>query len=448
MNTNRSVTGSRNVRTLVAMAIVAASIPATAFAQSFPELDAARTAAQASPTDAEAQARLGDALLEARDIAGARAAFEAALRARANWVRALWGLARTRMAEGNYEESRSACQKVIHAAGQASADGHVCMGQAYLVWRRSSLAIEEFDKALEADPSNAQALCGIGDAHARANEIDAAIASYRDAVSKDGSLVEARVGLATMLERNGDTAGAVEQLNAALSARSWSADVHYNLGRLLTDANAAVEHLAQAVAIRPAFTDAQLEYGRRLSAVGRYADAVAPLRAALAALPNVGQVKELLGIALWKTGALDEAETLLRGAVQAVSNSARANEALGEVLIALNKTDDGLGFLETASNLDRSNVGIQYRMAELLHAAGRDTLATGWLDKAIGIRATFSLAHQLYADILFGQNRYAEAMVHYQAAVAGDGQGIDAARCSQRIGQIQAGIQPPSIEDD
>ncbi|NMC70181.1 MAG: tetratricopeptide repeat protein [Myxococcales bacterium] len=417
---------------VVAMAVLAA---APASAQQFDELTQARAAVAASPTDAAAQFRLGEALLEARDLPGARTAFETALRHRSNWVDALWGLARVKMAQGEYEASRDACRRVISAAGDSAPEGHVCMGQAYLVWRRSSLAIDSFNKALAVDADNAGALCGLGDAHARANELEQAIESYRKAIAADANLLPARLGLATMLERKGDTTGAVAELQAALQIRPWSADAHYHLGRLGTG-DEAIGHLAQAVAIRPSFTDAQLEYGRKLSAAGRWSEALAPLQAAFAQLPNVGQVNELLGIALWKTGNLAEAETRLRAAIQGVPNSSRAHEGLGEVLVASNRIDDGLAELEIAANLDSGNYEILLRIATVLRGQGRNTKALGFLDKALSLRSNLSRAEVLYGDILFEQGRYADARTRYQAALNGDGVGLDRAYVQGRLQQI------------
>jgi tetratricopeptide (TPR) repeat protein len=435
MMTVRHFGGSRRVSALAAA--IGLTVASSATAQDFEELRAARAAVAANARDADAQYRLGQALIEAQDLGGARAAFEAAVRARAGWTEALWGAARTRMAEGNYDESRNACRRLIQAAGADAAIGHVCMGQAYLVWRRSSLAVEEFDKAIVAEAGNAAAHAGLGDAHARANEIDRAIAEYRRAVELDGSLVEARIGLAVMLERNGDKPGAVEQLRAAVSARAWSAEARYHLGRLVESDAEALEHLALAVAIRPPYTDAQIEYGRRLSSAGRWADAVAPLRTAVQQRSNVGTIHELLGIALWKTGQLAEAETSLRTAVQGVPNSPRGNEALGEVIVALGRVEEGLAFLETAANLDSRNFEIPLRIAGILHDNGRDTLATGFLDRALRIRPDLSRANALYADILFGQGRYAESRGYYEKALAGDGAGIDAARIRTQLGQLE-----------
>ncbi len=436
--TTRAMSGPAKALWIVLAASLAILVAVPAAAQSFDELTQARAAVASTPTDAASQLRLGNALVEARDLAAAKSAFEAALRAKPDWVDALWGLARIRMAEGNYEESRNACRKVISAAGQAAAPGHVCMGQAYLVWRRSSLAIEEFDKALAAEADNAGANCGIGDAHARANELDQAIESYRKAIAADPNLLEAHLGLATVLERKGDKAGAIAELETAVSVRSWSADAHYNLGRLLDDAAKAIEHLAQAVAIRPSFTDAQLEYGKRLAAAGRWSEALAPLRIAAAQLPNVALVNETLGIALWKNGELAEAETRLRAALEGVPNSARANEALGEVLIAGGRIDDGLRFLEMTANLETTNFNLAYRIAEVLRGQARNTLATGWLEKALKIKPDLSKALSMYGDILFEQGRYAESRPYYERALAGDGQGLDRTRVQGRIDQLRS----------
>ncbi|MBI5500281.1 MAG: tetratricopeptide repeat protein [Deltaproteobacteria bacterium] len=420
---------------LAFLLVLAATAPAAA--QGFDELTAAREAVSAAPTDAAAQLRLGNALLEARDFSGAKSAFEAALRQHADWVDALWGLARIKMAEGNYEDSQTACRRVISAAGNSAAEGHVCMGQAYLVWRRSSLAIEEFNKALEADADNAAALSGLGDAQARANQLDAAVEQYRKAIAADANLLEAHLGLANVLERKGDSAGAIAELRTAVGIRAWSADARYNLGRLLSDTNEAITHLALAVAIRPSFTDAQMEYGKKLAAAGRWSEALAPLRVASSQLPNVGAVNELLGIALWKNGELAEAETKLRAALVGVPNSPRANEALGEVLVASGRIEDGLASLETAANLEQSNHALALRIATVLRGQGRNTLATGWLDKALALKANLSAAHEMYGDILFEQGRYAEARPHYESALSGDGVGIDRARVQGRIEQLR-----------
>ncbi|MBN1771804.1 MAG: tetratricopeptide repeat protein [Deltaproteobacteria bacterium] len=418
---------------ILALGVGLAAAPASA--QQFDELTQARAGVAAAATDAAAQYRLGEALLEARDFAGAKTAFETALRHRSNWVDALWGLARVKMAQGEYEASRDACRRVISAAGDSAPEGHVCMGQAYMVWRRSSLAIEEFNKALAVDDDNAGALCGLGDAHARANELDQAVESYRKAVAADANLLEARLGLATMLERKGDLAGAQAELKAALQIRPWSADAHYNLGRLGSGAE-ALDHLAQAVAIRPSFTDAQLEYGRKLAAAGRWSDALAPLQAAFGQLPNVGQVNELLGIALWKTGDLAGAETRLRAAIEGVPNSSRAHEGLGEVLVASNRVDDGLAELEIAANLDSTNVELLLRIAVVLRGQGRNTKATGFLDKALSLKADLSRAEVMYGDILFEAGRYADARTRYQNALNGDGVGLDRNHVQGRLQQL------------
>lgn len=419
-------------------AVVALSAAAPSAAQTFDELTQARNAVAAAATDSAAQLRLGNALLEARDFSGAKGAFEAALRAQPDWVDALWGLARVKMAQGDYEESRNACRRVVNEAGQSAPEGHVCMGQAYLVWRRSSLAIEEFDKALAADPDNAGANCGIGDAHARANELDLAIESYRAALAADPNLLEAHLGLAAMLERKGDSAGAIAELRTALGVRVWSADAHYNLGRLLTNLDEAIAQLAEAVAIRPSFTEAQMEYGKKLAAAGRWSEALGPLQLAAQQLPNVALINEVLGIALWKNGQLADAETKLRAAIQGVPNSFRANEALGEVLVAGGHIEDGLPYLETAANLDSTNANVALRIAQVLRGQGRNTLATGWLDKALRIKADFSAAHVLYGDILFDQGRFSEARPHYESALSGDGAGIDRAQVEGRLAQLPA----------
>ena len=342
----------RTVGALALLTILATAAPAAA--QSFDELTAAREAVAASATDAAAQLRLGNALLEARDLSGAKSAFDAALRARADWVDALWGLARVKMAEGNYEDSQTACRRVVSAAGRDAAEGHVCMGQAFLVWRRSSLATEEFNKALEVDTDNAQALCGLGDAQARANQLGAAVENYRKAIAADAGLLEAHLGLANVLERKSDTAGAIAELRTALGLRSESADANYNLGRLVSGVNEAIPLLTRAVAIRPSFTDAQMEYGKKLAAAGRWSEALAPLRLAAAQLPNVGLVNELLGIALWKNGELAGRGNEAAGRARRRAELPRANEALGEVLVATGRIEDGLASLEIAANLGRA----------------------------------------------------------------------------------------------
>ena len=127
----------------------------------------------------------------------------------------------------------------------------------------------------------------------------------------------------------------------------------------------------------------------------------------------------------------------LRAALQGVPNSRRANEALGEVLVATGRIEDGLASLEIAANLEQTNHALALRIAEVLRTQGRNTLATGWLDKALRVKATLSAAHQMYGDILFEQGRYSEARPHYESALSGDGVGLDRARVESRIEQLR-----------
>ena len=78
-------------------------------------------------------------------------------------------------------------------------------------------AVQWLSKAVAAAPGDARAHYALGLTHEARRDMGAAVASYREAVRRDGTLVDARLTLADALAAMGEHEGAIAELDALLA---------------------------------------------------------------------------------------------------------------------------------------------------------------------------------------------------------------------------------------
>ena len=212
-------------------------------------LPALRQAAKNAPSDAAAQTALGRALIEAGRLKEAEAPLRAASKLAQGSVESLYELARVQFATGDYKRSRKACNE-LSAKDANHVLSHVCQARALLVWRRASRAFEFLDKAIAAQPGNAEAQLALADAKRLQGEFAAAIDAYQKLIASAPS-ADAYLGLALVHAVQNRNAEAVAALEKAYALDNDDPDVLYELGRRISGAR-AVELLRKALAGRPA----------------------------------------------------------------------------------------------------------------------------------------------------------------------------------------------------
>jgi len=107
-------------------------------------------------------------------------------------------------------------------------------------------ARDAYRRAIELEPTHADAHTNLGRLLHEAGELDAAEAHYRQALVTDARDVTACFNLAVVLEDRGRTEGAIAAYQRVLTIDPRYADAHYNLARLYEQIGrgvAAVRHL-------------------------------------------------------------------------------------------------------------------------------------------------------------------------------------------------------------
>lgn len=209
----------------------------------------------------------------------------------------------------------------------------------------------------------------LGTAQHRNGDLDAAIATFRKALSKDRESVDLHYNFANALrdaDRNGDAA---RHYREAIRLEPDFADAHYNLA--LVDAregrfDAAIEGYRKSLNLSPdePQPDAHLGMSRALIMQFRYREAEAAAREALALDPDLMQAHSNLAQTLQAQGRLAEAEEAMRHAIALAPENATLYANLGNILQDADRVSEAEQAYRTAVEYDpdfgagHTNLGI------------------------------------------------------------------------------------------
>src|SRR5262245_32314205 len=142
---------------------------------------------------------------------------------------------------------------------------------------------------------------------------------WNQALGVTGENDVAHNNLGFLFLRRGEIDKAISEFQTALDIRSRNTQSHYSLGAALIQSNlgnalarkqlwdAAIDHLQEAIRLRPDYADAYFNLGSVLFQQGRIDQAIAQWRAALAIRPRDAEAHRNVADALRKQGKLKEA---------------------------------------------------------------------------------------------------------------------------------------------
>jgi len=207
--------------------------------------------------------------------------------------------------------------------------------------------------------------------------------------------------------RNGDAAAAIAQLESAATTAPRASEVHRLLGLAHLaneDADRGLTALRLAITLDAAYERPRIDLARALFDRGQFADAVTVLTDTLAAIPDSGRARYLLGLAYQRQGNY-------RGAMQELARAAAL-----EPLLGLNSVFQSIGAL---------------RRSQQEYDAAIDAFS-----RRIALVPNEAAAHHELAEMYFRRGRLDEALAEHTVALM-----IDPRRADSHVGVAQVHLR-------
>lgn len=294
-----------------------------------------------------------------------------------------------KLQRGDAEAARNLLEKAL-AAQPDNADALYMLGVLQHGRGRNEEAVALLSRAINSDNGVAAFHITFGAVLKEQKKLAEAEASFRRAIALDPDDAESRSGLAWLLNEAGKPAEAVEHLRHALRLAPKDADVHCNLGialRSLGRDDEAARCYRDALSLNPGHAAAGNNLGAILHAQGHVRDAIACFRRTLDKTPGYSQAWVNLGIALQAIHQTDEAESCLRRALQLNPQDFMAHSRLALILREQGRLEESKTHSERALAI-QDNLGERIRLATLLPVvAHSDNEIKAWrrhFDESVG----------------------------------------------------------------
>jgi tetratricopeptide (TPR) repeat protein len=175
---------------------------------------------------------------------------------------------------------------------------------------------------------------------------------------------------------------------------------------------------AQCLAIAP--THARTHHHAAMASVKMddWPKAIAHLRVAVAAAPQVAEGWMYLASALQHIGRIDDADRLARQALAMKAGLSGAWNTLGLVALDRGRHEEGLSHFQRALAIDPGLALARMNLGCCEHALGRDDDAIASFGAALDLDPSLAAAHYNLGALHHKRGRYADAIRHYREAVA------------------------------
>jgi tetratricopeptide (TPR) repeat protein len=359
------------------------------------------------------------------------------------------------------------------------------LGWAELQRNKLDEAIEEFQAALEMEPRDSSARFGLAQAYRRKSmldeaaealgqvesvdakfpglqlekgrlaeargNMDAAIASYRDALSqspKDAAL-KSRLGATLVL--NDQLEEGERLLREVLEAQPYSAEAEHFLGRIDLERHqldAARAHFERASRLEPNNGLYRMYVAWTALEANEMVSALRELDEALKLDPSLGDAYWLRARIRIRAGTVRDALGDLKKALELNPRRVEAWAAMAECHYQLGQTKEAIADLQKAVEARPERGYWWYRLGRLQLDEGQRQQALTSLTKAASLgdkspeqRGWLADAHRLVGDIYYAQGKRRDAVVEYGRYLElADSNAIDRADVQNKLRRIGQGL--------
>ena len=215
-------------------------------------------------------------------------------------------------------------------------------------------ALSSLARALQRNPSLAEAHNNRGGALKELNRFDEALASYDEAIRLKPEYAEAYSNRGAVLKELNRFDEALASYDKAISLKPDYAEAYSNRGIVLKELNRLDEALAsydKAISLKPEYAEAYSNRGVVLKELDRLDEALASYNKAISLKPDFAEVYSNRGVVLKELDRLDEALASYDEAIGLKSDYAEAYSNRGKALKDLKRIDEALASYDKAISL-------------------------------------------------------------------------------------------------
>lgn len=257
-------------------------------------------------------------------------------------------------------------------------------GSAELLAGSHAQAAELLQKSLAINPDQADTLSHLGVAFWNLKDFNRAAKAYRAAITLKPDYAEALNNLCLLLLEG------FHQPEEALAVSD------------------------RVLSMAPSYTDAYINRGNALQALGRYEEALESYDQALALQPNLPSAHNNRGNALRKLGCLLDAVSAYQQAIRLKPAYPEAFCNMGCTLVDLGLFDDARLLYQRSIALDASFADAHYNLGILEASRNNHALALACYDRAISLKPTYAEAYWNKSLLLLLLGDYEQGFALYE----------------------------------
>lgn len=236
-------------------------------------------------------------------------------------------------ADPRVKEGLALLDKAVRA-DPTNANYAALYGNALLALREPEAALLQLEKAAELEPDNRDAHFDLANAFARLDRNEKAAEQFKISLHLKPEDTDALINYGALLRRMNHLPESIDRLEAALRLDPKAARAHSNLGvSLLQSGRSAdgITHLEEALRLNPNLPQARYNLSNALADAGRTEEAIVHLEALLKIAPVTAELLSNLGVLYARVGRLEDAVTQTRRALELNPNDDAAKENLEKI---------------------------------------------------------------------------------------------------------------------
>ena len=276
-----------------------------------------------------------------------------------------------RYEQAGYLDDAVRYQRALVRARPRDGSAHFQLGVLLEKQSQWQSALQSYERALEINEDDANALFGRANMQRRLGQLDQAVSSYRSALRIDPDLAGAHNNLGDVLEAEGLHEEAMAEFRKALVIDPQLADAHFNLFKALIrsgngDLDTLHHHLEQTVNGKPDFAPGHYHLATVLKLQGQTEEAARHYGQAVELNPDFFEARVNLGVLYARQGDMTKAIEQFERSVQIRPESIEARQNLASALHVQGKLDKAVEHYRKTLALDSDNVTALHGLAELL----------------------------------------------------------------------------------